>query len=149
MIFMTENSTPVLVTSAALQSNNDLRQVANRLVKTFLPVAIRNKSFFVNEIPENLYIDSNPQLVASVFGGLLSSVVRHTKDSCIKLSAKVYNNVIVMHVKDCSNSNHTVENGLKQLQPIAEKIGGVVSITSYRTNVTTFAFSFPNLPIAA
>lgn len=140
---------PVPSVSGTPQNNYDLCHVANRLVKSFLPQATRNKSFFVNEIPENLFIGNNPQLVASVLSGLISFVVSHTKDSCIRLSAKVYNQVILMHVKDCSSSCHTVENELRQLQPIAEKIGGIVSVTSHRMNVTTFAFSFPNLPIAA
>jgi hypothetical protein len=146
---MTDTLTPVTGLLLPLQNTYDLRQVANRLVNTFLPLAARNKNFFVNEIPENLSISNNPQLVASVLGGLISSVVSNTKNSCIRLSAKVYNHVILLHVKDCSSQGHPEEHRLRQLQPIAEKIGGVVSITSQRMNITTFAFSFPNLPLAA
>ena len=146
---MTDTLTLVTGFATPLQHADDLRQVANQLVSTFLPLAARNKSLFVNEIPENITISNNPQLVASVLSGLISSVVSNTKNSCIRLSAKVYSQVILLQVKDSSSHSHPAEHRLKQLPPIAEKIGGVVGVTSQRMNMTTFAFSFPNLPLAA
>jgi hypothetical protein len=146
---MTDTLTLVPGFASSLQDTDDLRHVADQLVSTFLPLAARNKSLFVNEIPENITIGNNPELVASVLGGLISSVVSNTRNSCIRLSAKVYSQVVLLHVKDCSSYSHPVEHRLKQLQPIAEKIGGVVSITSQRMNMITFAFSFPNHPLAA
>lgn len=147
MIAVSTSESPA---SASLLGSSNLRQMAGRLANSFLPVAMHNKSFFINDIPENLYVDTNPNLVASVLGGLLSSVVSHAKDSCIRLSAKAYSNVILVHVKDCNSFSHySPENGLKQLQLLAEKMGGFVSVTSQRENVTTFAFSFPNMPLTA
>lgn len=147
---MTIVSEPRPVALVPMQTSVNLRQIVSRLANSFLPLAVRRKSFFINDIPEDLYVNNNQQLVASVLGGLIASVVAHAKDSCIRVSAKVYSNIILVHVKDCNNGSHyCFENGIKHLQPLAERMGGVVSITSQRFNVTTFAFSFPNSSIAA
>jgi hypothetical protein len=127
-----------------------LSELANSLVSGFLPLARANKSVIVNDIPGDLFIDTDTELVASIFAGLLAAVVKNAKESYIRLSVKVYGNVLLLHIKDHNNFNYCpVENKLKQLLPLAEKIGGSVSVTSQRNNVTTFAFSFPNLPLAA
>jgi hypothetical protein len=127
-----------------------LSQMAKNLTGSFSLSARENQSIIVNDIPEDLFIDTDPELVASVLGGVLSAVIKNAKESYIRLSAKLYGNVILVHIKDYNNFNYCpVENKLRQLSPIAEKIGGSVSVTSQRNNVTTFAFSFPNLPMAA
>jgi hypothetical protein len=127
-----------------------LGEIANNLSSGFLPLARTNKSVIVNDIPEDLFIDTDFELVASIFAGLLATVVKNAKESYIRLSAKVYGNVVLLHIKDHNNFNYSpVENKVQQLLPLAEKIGGSVSVTSQRNNVATFAFSFPNLPMAA
>jgi hypothetical protein len=133
-----------------LSSFSTLDELANRMIKSFSSQAIRNRNVFINDIPDHLYIDTDEDIIASVLSGMLSSVVRNAKESCIRLSAKIYGNVILVHIKDYNSINyHPVENSLQDLQPMAEKIGGCVSVTSQRHNVATFAFSFPNLPLAA
>jgi len=44
-------------------------------------------------------------MLASVLSGLLSAVVTHSKNSCIRLSAKIYGNVVLVQVKDSTASN--------------------------------------------
>lgn len=127
-----------------------LHELASSLINSVLPSATRNESFFINDIPNDLDIDADPQLVASVLGGMLSTLARNAKKSCIRLSAKIYHDVILVHAKDCNSShNYDIYSGLQGLMPIAEKIGGFVGVSSHRQNVTTVAFSFPNLPAAA
>ena len=132
---------------ASVQAVSTLQQLVGCLMTSFLPVANRNNNHFENDIPDDVYIDTDMEMVASVLSGLIGSVVKHAKDSCIRLSAKIYGHVIIVHVKDHNSLNYQpVENKLKHLTPFAEKIGGAVGVTSQRHNVATFAFSFPNVP---
>lgn len=134
----------------SLQIAANLRQLTDDLIDSVASAAIENDSFFVNEIPDDMDIDTDPQLVASVLGGMLSTVAQHAKGSCIRVSAKIYHNVILVHVKDCNSSqNYDIYHSLQELKPLAEKIGGVVDVNSLRLKVTTVVFSFPNLPMAA
>jgi hypothetical protein len=132
---------------ASMQAVSTLQQLVGCLMTSFLPAAERNNNHFVNDIPDDVWIDADRELVASVLSGMIAAVVKNAKESCIRLSAKIYGNVILVHVKDYNSVNYyPVENGLQQLQPLAERVGGSVGVTSQRDNVTTFAFSFPNLP---
>jgi hypothetical protein len=134
----------------SLESGSTLRHLTSQITNSFSPVATRNKSVFINDIPDNLYLQADRELVTSVLSGLVSAVVRNAKESRIRLSAKIYSNVVLVHVKDYNSLNHSrVESGLQELQPLAEKMGGSVGVTSQRHNIATYAFSFPNQPMAA
>jgi hypothetical protein len=138
------------VETERLSSFTTLDKLADRMIESFSPLAAHSRNHFVNDIPEQLYIDTDENILASILSGLLHAVVRNAKESCIRISAKIYSNVILVHIKDYNSINYCpVENSLSDLQFMAEKIGGSVSITSQRHNVATFAFSFPNLPLAA
>lgn len=124
-----------------------LHELTTRLVQNFIPGASSNKSFFVNEIQRRFPLRTNQQMLASVLNGLLSAVVTHSKNSCIRLSAKIYGNVVLVQVKGSTASNAgAIENEVRQLQPIAEKMLGSVIVNSHRKN-RTITFAFPNLPL--
>ncbi|WP_276499971.1 hypothetical protein [Terrimonas pollutisoli] len=78
---------------------NKLNDVVDRLINTLLPKASSNRSFFVNDIPHHLRLKKESPVITSVLGGLLSTIVSNAKDSCIWLSAKLYGNVVLVHVK--------------------------------------------------
>jgi hypothetical protein len=125
-----------------------LHQFMDCLVDTFLPKATNNQSYFINEIPDQLHLNTDRQMLAAVLNGLLSSVVSYAKDSCIRLSAKIYGNVVLVQVKESASLNgHAFESEVRRLQPLAEKMRGAVCVTSQRKNLTTITFGFPNLPL--
>ena len=56
-----------------------LHELTAQLVNTFIPMASANKSFFVNDIPAQLPMATNYQMLASVLSGLLSPWLRMQK----------------------------------------------------------------------
>ncbi len=128
---------------------NTLAQLAGRVTGSFLPVS-RNPHLFINEIPEDLPINYNCEWVASVISSLLTSVYIHTKDNCLRLSARKYGYIIVFEVHKPGYLNvEPLKSNLAQLQTMAEKIGGCINIGNDPVNGAVISFSFPNLPIAA
>ena len=124
-----------------------LHEVVDQLLKTFTAKATSNKSYFVNEIPGHLQLSRDPQVIASVLGGLLTTVVSYAKDSCIQLSAKLYGNIILVRVKNSGGFNiNGIENKLQTLLPLAERMRGSIGFTTQRNNMTTICFGFSNLP---
>src|SRR5688500_19940374 len=124
-----------------------LHEVVDQLVTSFTAKAISNKNLFVNEIPGHLQLVRDPQVIASVLGGLLSTIVSYAKDSCIQLSAKMYGNVILVRVKNSGGFNiKGIENQVQTLLPLAERMRGSIGFTSQRNNITTICFGFSNLP---
>jgi len=128
----------------------NLNQLTGRLVNNFLPVAVSNHSFFINDIPADLPVDCNREWIASVVSSLLCTVVHNVKDTCIRLSAKKYGHVIILEIQESGSINtYTMASELQQVYSLAEKIGGNLSVGIRHPEVTTITFSFPNLPLAA
>jgi hypothetical protein len=130
-----ENTTPTRASK--------LNDLADRLINTLLPKAYQNKSFFVNDIPDHFHLQEDSPVVTSVLGGLLSTVASHAKNSCIWLSAKVYGNVVFVHVRNSSGfSTLAIEGQLQRLQALAEKNRGTVGFTSHHSSITSLTFGF-------
>ena len=127
-----------------------LKQLTSRLAGTFLPVAVRNQSFFMNDIPEHMPVEHNREWISSIINGLLGAVVTHARDTCIRLTARKYGHVIVLEIQESGCiSTYAMACGLQDVQTMAEKIGGSLNISVHKASVTRIAFSFPNLPVAA
>jgi hypothetical protein len=131
-----------------LNQRTNLNDTVDRVVKTLLPKASKNKNFFVNDIPDHFQLGKDAHVIASVLGGLLSTVVSYAKDSCIWLSAKLYGDVVLVHVKNSNGFRcNAIENQLQQLQRIAGKTRGTVGFTTHESNITSVTFGFSNLPV--
>lgn len=127
-----------------------LKQMTSRVAGTYLPVAVRNCSFFMNDIPDHMPVEHNREWVSSIISGLLSAVVTHARDTCIRLTARKYGHVIVLEIQESGCiSTYAMACGLQDVQSLAEKIGGCLTISINREKTTTISFSFPNLPLAA
>lgn len=124
-----------------------LQELTNDLLNEVLPGAVTNRSFFINEIPARLPVITDPRRLSGLLGRLLAVVVRHTKDSCIRLRTKVYGNVILMHMEEVISDLAAVEKDLKELQPAAEHLMSSVTVNSWRKNRVIVTFGFTNLPL--
>jgi len=127
---------------------NNLKQIVGHLADSYIPVAAGNQCFFVNEIPADLSVDHNRELVASVISGLLSTVADHASNTSIYLSARKHGHIIVFNIKESGNTDsYNLAGELKQVFQMAEKVGGCLSVSVPVMQDTTISFSFPNLPV--
>ena len=127
-----------------------LHHLVNRLSESLETAARNNKSLILNNVPEDICSELNVNMVASVLSRLMNIVILHTENSCIRISAKTFGNVVLIHVKDDGCLNYdSISHNLAEIQSQAEKIGGFVGFTSYRNKLTTIAFSFMNVKDAA
>ena len=122
-----------------------LQNVVDHLITTLLPVAVRNNSSFVNDVPSMLNIRGDGNIVASVINGLLRSVINNARETCICISAKeMHGKMIMVAVKDSNSFNtYAVACSLQDVVPLAKMIGGELAITNPKQHVTTVAFKFP------
>ncbi|MFC0775901.1 hypothetical protein [Terrimonas alba] len=124
----------------------DLRELIANLLKAMLPQTVNNKSIFINEIPSKLTLSTDLPLVSAVLNGMLSSVVKHTRETYIWLSARVYGHVVLVHIRRQGNINTSIQQEVSKLHAMAEKILGSVSFNAERKDMATLTFGFPNLP---
>jgi hypothetical protein len=131
------------------QNREPLQHLAGSVMKKLLPDAVQNKNFFINDIPSNLAVEYNQDRIIAVLEGLLRTVLYHSRETCIRLSARQYGYVVVLELKESGSINdYAMACGLQEVNSLAEMIGGCLSI-SVQKPMTTVAFSFPNLPMAA
>ncbi len=130
-------------------SFSSLHQLTDCLIDTFQSKASSNNNHFINEIPDQLQLATDRQLLETVLRGLLSAVVYYAKDSSIRLSAKIYGNVVLVQVKESTSlNNKAFENEVLKMQPLAENLRGSVCVCSQRQKFTTINFGFSNLPLS-
>lgn len=132
--------------SVPAASHADLKEIIAHLLKTMLPQTVDSKSIFINEIPSKLTLSTDLPLVSAVLNGMLSSVVKHTRESYIWLSARVYGHVVLVHMRRQGNLNTSIQQEVIKLHEMAEKILGSVSFNAERKDMATLTFGFPNLP---
>ena len=129
---------------------DSLKNLTSRLAENYLPVAVRNQSFFMNDIPEALRVEHNQEWISSIISGLLSAVVIHAKNTCIRFTARKYGHVVVLEIKESGCiSTYAMACGLQDVQSMATKLGGTLSISIRKASSTMIAFSFPSLAVAA
>jgi len=103
---------------------------------------MEGETAFLNDVPDGLFLYNDPRLVGSVLNSLVSSIIKETPGRAIRIAAKIYTNIILLHIKqECEEQTNV---SMNELQTLALQINGIVNITSFRANITTFAFSFPN-----
>lgn len=131
------------------QSQVALHLMVNQLSVSTMPQATRHKTTVVNDIPAAMYVTTDPQRLAAVIGSVMNAVIGHSSNGSIRISAKNYGNVMLLHFKENSRINSPEFAGrLVEIQDMAERIGGSVSVTSYRNDVTTVALSFVSHELA-
>jgi hypothetical protein len=125
--------------------------MVSRVSAGSLPSATRKNSFIINDVPADLQANTDENMLATVFGSLLNTVITYTENCCIRISAKLFGRVVLLQLKETSrlNNSRAFAGNLRQVQQLAEKIGGTVSISNNYTEASTIVFSFVNNPSLA
>ena len=136
---------PIEPSKVILEDDLSLQHIVRRLLANFQPVATKRNSLIINDVPPGLTVMADEKTLSVILESLLEITSRLCKDTCIKICAKAYHDVILMHIKDTNTSNsYAIHSELEHLQSLTGKIGGYIELTSQRKKVTTIAFSFIN-----
>lgn len=127
-----------------------LKTLVNALINVKLNEVVSRESFIINEVQACIPLRADTYTVINVLDHLFKNVLRVTGKSCIRVTAKEYSQVMLIHIYDNHESNQDINDIVSDLiRSEATKIGGYVGITRKEKNQTVIAFSFPNIPAAA
>lgn len=136
---------PEAIHDERIAAKRTLQDLVDRLVTGELAAALQKESFIVNEVPGELVIAADENMLANVLRGLLHTVVSNARNSCIRVAAKVYGDIVLVHVRDTRRADSkTITERLDEIQSLAEKVGGCVTICNQQEEMITLAFSFFN-----
>ncbi len=120
--------------------------VIDRLSESLEPLTISRNSTIINDVPPDLFVGTDKNLLASVLSTLLNELIRSSGEGTIQISAKLFGNVVLLHLKDQGGHDHSpIAQNILKIQPMVEKLRGYVGITSHRHDRTTIAFSFVDM----
>ena len=129
----------------AVPTSSTLHHLVDNITESFAPVTSRNNCLVINDVSEDIPVNNDRELVTSLLSNLMNLVFMHTENSRIRITAKLYRDVVLLHVKDDGCLNYdSVSQKLACMRAMAEQLGGFVGFTSYRNKLTTIAFSFMN-----
>jgi hypothetical protein len=140
----------VSTTVTGQQEGVALQKLVSHLVAGIVPAAVHRNNFLVNDIPGGLMVQANAERVTAVLTSLFNSILPYVENSCIRITAKVFGNVVLVQLRDHTGINsYFIEQHITEFLPMAEKIGGYIGITSQRDKETTIVFSFLNMRAVA
>jgi len=87
-----------------------LHHLVSQLITSLQPLAVRRNNILLNDIPRDLAMDIDQQLVAYVLSELVNSAVNSTENQCIHIEAVIDNEHRMLRVKDLHTQvYHTME----------------------------------------
>jgi hypothetical protein len=126
-----------------------LFSLVNDVIQESAPLAVHNRNYVVNNIPADLYVETNGMMISSVLNKLFHTVIRHTQNSVILISAKVYGMTILVQLK----SKGTISPGLSEEMGYAcvkaKKSGGIIEMIQCESEQASVAYCFLNVAGAA
>jgi hypothetical protein len=122
-----------------------LQEVVNLVMDSLVPFATTRKSFLVNDIAPEIELHADKDMLALVVSDVLKTAIRHTENDCIRITAKSVRDSIFLNVKENGCRPYiAVAESMERIQPLAEKLGGFITVASSSHEGVTVAFSFYN-----
>ncbi|MES1216163.1 MAG: hypothetical protein ABUT20_11655 [Bacteroidota bacterium] len=130
----------------AIGNETSLNTLVSGLLENYQSIAVRQNSFFINEIPEDFKLITGKENFSALLNDIFYTMTICSRDTCIRISAISEHNVLTLLVKDQSTFNsYAIHSKLQRLQQLAAKIEGSLSISSKNSKETTISFSFSNV----
>jgi hypothetical protein len=129
--------------SLEIKENTALRQLANSIIKSILPAAVCRKSFIINDIPANIFLNRGEDLTAIVLNNLLINTLSSSMNSCIRVSAiQEYGETVIIVNDNNSDYSRYISGKMAKVLPIVNKMGGDLRFELNKDNNITIRLSF-------
>ena len=106
-----------------------LRKLVSELVGSLLPVAVTRRNLVLNDVPSDLRVGADENMLAYVLWNLINWAVQSTQNECIHIEAITADDRLKVRVKDVGTYfRHFISREYRQVQHVAERLGGSISI---------------------
>lgn len=137
---------PATQTSTSIQSSTSttvsLHKLIDQLMNSFIPLAVTQKSFIINDVDEAFKLNADEQVLAFIVSNLLNNAIISSQSVCIRIEALKQPEGILIRVRN--NGSHfysTVAHGFSQVVAAARSMGGDINIYNQRHEGTVITLS--------
>ena len=121
-----------------------LQEITARITNAFNNVAVKNYSFIINAIPQDIVINQNLDSVESVVSGMVALVVTQSSGNCIRINAEHKSPVVIIKLLQDDNAFSFMRNTeWTTLQERCAEFGGSLHVTSGPGTSQTISFIVP------
>lgn len=137
---------PATQTSTSIQTSTSttvsLHKLIDQLMNSFIPLAVMQKSFIINDVDEAFKLHADEQVLAFIVSNLLNNAIISSQSVCIRIEALKQPEGILIRVRN--NGSHfysTVAHGFSQVVAAARSMGGDINIYNQRHEGTVITLS--------
>jgi len=106
-----------------------LHKLVSELVASLLPAAVTRRNLVLNEIPRDLQVGADENMLAYVLWNLINWAVQSTQNECIHIEATTADDRLKVRIKEVGTYfRHFISREYRQVQHVAERLGGSISI---------------------
>lgn len=135
------NPAPNPQTLSPVAHTVSLHQLVSRLMDSFIPAAVANGSFIINDVHPGLQLKADEQVLAFVVGNLLTNAISSSKTVCIRVEASKTEAGVQIRVRHNGASYYsTVAHSFSQVIAAARRLGGNINIHNQKNEGTTITF---------
>lgn len=81
-------------TTISNTNNVSLHDLVDRLLNSFLPLAVSKHSFMINDIEAGFNVQGDEQELAFVIGNMIMNAIKHSKSACVRIDVvRKYNGI--------------------------------------------------------
>lgn len=126
-----------------------LHSLVNDVISESASLAVHNRNYIVNNVPADLFIETNGIMVSDVLDKLFNTVIRNAQNSVILISAKVYGMTILLQVKSKGSISPGLPEEISHACVKAKKTGGIIEMIQCESQQASVAYCFLNVAGAA
>ena len=127
-----------------------LHKMISHLLCHFQKKAVLQQSFLVNDVSQDFYVSTDKNTLAKAISHLFNSLIPKTRNSCIRVSAKRYSNIILLRISNTNGAIGMINNNCwHEIKIMADWLGGCILMDEVRQKPSNITFSFRCLANAA
>ena len=127
-----------------------LYRLVTELIQSLMPLAIRRRNLVLNGISRDLRVNADENMLAYVLWSLINGAIQSTHNECIHIEGVTMDDRMMIRIKDVGTCfRHTISREYRQVQHVAARLGGSISIENGKDRGTNAAFCISNSLLAA
>ena|SRR5688500_8215893 len=131
---------------SGIHDDISLKDLASHLLATMQEKAVIKNSFIINDISPAIMVTTDKRMLATVINNLLALIIERNHHSCIRITAKNFSNLVLFFVKAENKTEEKIStNDFADLQILASRVGGCITISNQKQYSETLALSFLDL----
>jgi signal transduction histidine kinase len=76
-----------LETTVTDTENVSLHYLVDRLMESFIPLAVSKHSFIINDVDARLKVQADEQMLAFIVGNMMINVINSSRSACVRIEA--------------------------------------------------------------